>query len=176
MNNKLLFLGSSACVFTVLTPVPGIFAKCPPVRHIPPIPVSEILSQLKGKTQVPIFIPSNLPQFWVIYYSSEATTNSYRISLERTADCRGSGACTLGEIRAQKGGEFATKIAGVTKTLKNVQLTGGVKGVFHNGCGAYCTANIEWKTRGFLYTIAIRNGKETDLIDMANSSIQAGVR
>ncbi|MGL5065326.1 MAG: hypothetical protein ACRC62_35595 [Microcoleus sp.] len=176
MNNKLLFLGSSACVFTVLTPVPEIFARCPPVIHFPPTPVSEILPQLKGKTQVPIFIPSNLPNSWKVYYRGTATTDTYRISLELTADCRGSGACTLGEIRAQKGGDFSTNIPGVTKTLKNVQLTGGVKGVFHNGCGAYCTANIEWKNRGFLYTIAIRNGKEPDLIYMANSAIQSGIR
>ena len=82
----------------------------------------------------------------------------------------------LGKFGAQKGGEFSTKIEGVTKTLKNVQLAGGVKGVFHNGCGAYCTASIEWKTQGFLYTIAIKNGGEADLIKMANSAIQAGKR
>ena len=79
-------------------------------------------------------------------------------------------------IRGQKGGEFSTKMEGVTKTLKTVQLAGGVKGNFHNGCGAYCTANLEWKNQGFLYTVAIRNGEQEDLIKIANSAIQAGKR
>ncbi|MCZ0901707.1 hypothetical protein ON021_17575, partial [Microcoleus sp. HI-ES] len=76
----------------------------------------------------------------------------------------------------QKGGEFSTKLEGVTKTLKNVQLAGGVKGVFHNGCGAYCTATLEWKNQNFMYTVAIKNGRESDLILIANSAIQAGKR
>ena len=96
--------------------------------------------------------------------------------MEYKADCRGAGACSFGEIRVQKGGEFTTKIEGVTKTLKNVQLAGGVKGVFHNGCGAYCTASVEQKAQGVLYTVAIKNGKEADLIKIANSAIQAGKR
>jgi hypothetical protein len=176
MNNKLLFLGTYSCILTILMPASGVFGNCPPVRHMPPVPISDILPQLKGKTQVPIFIPANLTIWDRIYYRSRATTDSYSISMEYTADCRGAGACTLGEIRGQKGGEFSTKIEGVTKTLKNVQLSGGVKGSFHNGCGAYCTANVEWKSQGFLYTIAIRNGVEADLIKMANSAIQAGKR
>jgi hypothetical protein len=176
MNNKLLLVGTYTCILTLLTPASGLFGKCPPVRNVPPIPISDILPQLKGKTQVPIFIPTNLTIWDRIYYRSQVTTDRYTISMEYTADCRGAGACTLGEIRGQKGGDFSTKIEGVTKTLKNVQLAGGLKGVFHNGCGAYCTANIEWKAQGYLYTIAIRNGMEADLIKMANSAIQAGKR
>ncbi len=176
MNNKLLFLGTYTCILTILMPASGVFGLCPPVVNRPPIPISDIMPQIKGKTQVPIFIPTNLTIWDRIYYRSQATTDRYTISMEYTTDCRGAGACTLGEIRGQKGGDFSTKIEGVTKTLKTVQLAGGVKGNFHNGCGAYCTANLEWKTQGFLYTIAIRNGKEADLIMMANSAIQAGKR
>ena len=51
-----------------------------------------------------------------------------------------------------------------------------MKGVFHNGCGAYCTATIEWKSQNFMYTVAIKNGLESDLILIANSAIQAGKR
>lgn len=186
MKQKLLLLAISACVLTALVPASVVFGTSQLSQGQPgtqqlaqgatAVPISEILPKLKSKTKVPIFIPSNIPVSQKLYYQSTAKADSYTISMEYTADCRGAGACTLGEIRAQKGGEFSTKIEGVTKTLKNVQLAGGVKGVFHNGCGAYCTANIEWKTQGFLYTISIRNGIEADLIKMANSAIQAGKR
>ncbi|MFB8793460.1 MAG: hypothetical protein U7126_04315 [Microcoleus sp.] len=185
MKNKLLLLATSACVLTALVPASVVFGASELSQRQPEtqklaqgdtaVAVSEILPNLKGKTQVPIFIPS-IPASEKLYYQITAKADSYTISMEYTADCRGAGACSFGEIRGQKGGEFSTKIEGVTKTLKNVQLAGGVKGVFHNGCGAYCTASIEWKNQGFFYTIAIKNGGEADLIKMANSAIQAGKR
>lgn len=186
MKNKLLLLATSACVLTALVPASVVFGASASslgqpetiqiARSDTAVAASEILPKLKGKTQVPIFIPSSIFVLQKMYYQTTAKADSYTISMEYTADCRGAGACSFGEIRGQKGGEFTTKIEGVTKTLKNVQLAGGVKGVFHNGCGAYCTATIEWKTQGFLYTIAIKNGVEADLIKMANSAIQAGKR
>ncbi len=186
MKRKLLLLATSACVLTALVPPSVVFAASEsPDRQQEaqqlaqagtPVAVNEILPMLNGKTQVQIFIPSSISASQKLYYQSTAKADGYTISIDYTADCRGAGACSFGEIRGQKGGEFSTKMEGVTKTLKNVQLAGGVKGVFHNGCGAYCTANIEWKTQGVLYTIAIRNGGEADLIKMANSAIQAGKR
>nr|WP_246277057.1 hypothetical protein [Microcoleus asticus] len=140
------------------------------------VPVSEILPKLKGKTQVPIFIPSRIPVSPKMYYQTTAKANNYTISIEYKADCGGTTACTFGAILGQKGGEFTTKLEGVTKTLKNVKLAGGMKGVFHNGCGAYCTATLEWKNQGFMYTVVIKNGRESDLILIANSAIQAGKR
>lgn len=186
MNNKLLLLATSACVLTALVPgsrvfgageLPQMLAETKPVAVADAaVPVSEILQKLKGKTQVPIFIPSQLPVSQKLYYQSQGKPDSYTVSMEYIADCKGAGACSFGEIRGQKGGEFSTKIEGVTKTLKTVQLAAGVKGNFHNGCGAYCTATLEWKTQGFMYTVAIKNGREADLVKIANSAIQAGKR
>ncbi|MEZ2321088.1 MAG: hypothetical protein ACBR15_19020 [Microcoleus sp.] len=185
MSKKFLIVATSVCLLTALVPTSVAFGvSASPQRQGEKkqlaeagtaVKVSEILRQLKGKTQVPIFIPSLLDSE-KLYYQTTAKADSYTISMEYTADCRGTGACTFGEIRAQKGGEFSTKIEGVTKTLKNVQLAGGMKGVFHNGCGAYCTASVEWKAQGVLYTVAIKNGREADVIKMANSAIQAGKR
>jgi hypothetical protein len=185
MNKKLLLLATSACILTALAPASVVFGASQSPERQPEsqqlaqagtaVVASQILPKLKGKTQVPIFIPSILDSE-KSYYQITAKTDSYTISMEQTADCRGAGACSFGEIRGQKGGEFSTKMEGVTKALKNVQLAGGVKGVFHNGCGAYCTASVEWKTKGFMYTVAIKNGAEADVIKMANSAIQAGKR
>lgn len=186
MKNKLLVLATSACVLTALVPASVVFGASQLslrqsetiqiARGDTAVPASEILPKLKGKTQVPIFIPSSTFISEKMYYQTTAKANSYTISMEYTADCGGTTVCTFGSIQGQKGGEFTTKLEGVTKTLKNVQLAGGVKGVFHNGCGAYCTATLQWKRQGFLYTIAIKNGREADLIKMANSAIQAGKR
>ncbi|PSB52955.1 hypothetical protein C7B67_05035 [filamentous cyanobacterium Phorm 6] len=186
MNNKLLFWATSACVLTALVPVSRVLGAWELSQRLPEtqsvavagtaVPVSQILAKLKGKTQVPIFIPSRLIVSQKLYYYSQAQPNSYAISIDYIANCRGAGACTFGEVRAQKGGEFSTKVEGVTKTLKNVKLAGGVKGIFHNGCGAYCTASIQWKNQGFLYTVSIKNGLESDLILTANSAILAGKR
>ncbi|MEK0180162.1 MAG: hypothetical protein EAZ78_04710 [Oscillatoriales cyanobacterium] len=185
MKNKLLLLATSACVLTALVPASVVFGVSQsPQRQQEaqqlaqagtPVAVNEILPKLKGKTQVPIFIPSSISTSQKLYYQSTAKADSYTISIGYTADCH-AGVCSFGEIRAQKGGEFSTKMEGVTKTLKNVQLAGGMKGVFHNGCGAYCTASVEWKAQGVLYTVAIKNGAEADVIKMANSAIQAGKR
>jgi len=186
VKKKLLLLASSACVLTALV-APSVVFGASQLSHRQSgttqiaqggtaVPVSEILPKLKGKTQVPIFIPSRIPVSQKMYYPTTAKAVSYTISMEYTADCGGAGACSFGEIRGQKGGEFTTKLEGVTKTLKNVKLAGGVQGVFHNGCGAYCTATLEWKTQGFMYTVAIKNRRESDLILIGNSAIQAGKR
>ncbi|MEG4864471.1 MULTISPECIES: hypothetical protein [unclassified Microcoleus] len=186
MNNKLLLLATSACVLTALVPLSRVLGAGELSQRLPEtqsvavagtaVPVSQILAKLKGKTQVPIFIPTRLIVSQKLYYYSQAQPNSYGISIDYTANCRGAGACNFGEVRAQKGGEFSKKLEGVTKTLKNVKLAGGMKGVFHNGCGAYCTASIQWKNQGFMYTISIKNGGESDLILTANSAILARKR
>lgn len=185
MNNKLLLLVSSACVLTALVPPSVVFGASQlslrqsgktQIAQGTAVPVSKLLPNLKGKTQVPIFIPTSIPVSQKMYYQTTAKANSYTISIEYKADCGGTTVCTFGSIQGQKGGEFTTKLEGVTKTLKNVKLAGGVKGVFHNGCGAYCTATLEWKTQGFMYTVAIKNGRESDLILIGNSAIKAGKR
>jgi len=195
MKNRLLIFGSYACLLSVLAIPSGVFG-CGGVSDAEPInqkanipqvskliaqagnavPVGQILAQLKGKTKVPIFLPSQLPFGQKVYFNAQVSTDGYAISIDYTANCRGVTACSAGEIRAQKGGEFTQKMEGVTKTLKNIQLAKGTKGVFHNGCGAYCTASVEWKSQGVLYTVAIKNGREADTVKIANSAIEAGVR
>lgn len=186
MKKKLLLLATSACVLTALVPPSVVFGSSQLSQRQSgttqiaqggaAFPANVILRKLKGKTQVPIFIPSRIPVSQKMYYPTTAQANSYSISIEYKPDCGGTTVCTFGSIQGQKGGEFTTKLEGVTKTLKNVKLAGGVKGVFHNGCGAYCTATLQWKTQGFMYTVAIKNGRESDLILIGNSAIQAGKR
>lgn len=140
------------------------------------VPTRQILSTIKGKTQIPIFIPSRLPFPGNIYYNSEVTTDSYSISFDYTPDCHGTTACNIGYMEAEKDGELTTPLPGVTRTFKHIRLAGGVRGIFHNGCGAYCTATVEWIDRGVLYRVSVKNGKEAETIQIANSAIQGGSR
>lgn len=201
MQKKLLILGTITCLATVLIPplevlaiggltleainqksltFQGIGGQQIPLNTIASkttmaMPVKEILPQLKGKTEVPIFIPSQLPISAVFYFTTQPQKDGYTISIGYAPNCDAT-ACLFGGIGARKGGEFITAMAGVTKTWKNIVLAKGVKGIFHNGCGAYCTATVEWKNQGVLYSVNIKNGREEDTIAIANSAIQAGPR
>lgn len=77
MNKKILLLATSACVLTALVPASVVFgsSKSPARQPEPqqlaqagtPVAVNEILPKLKGKTQVPIFIPSSIMEYHCIY-------------------------------------------------------------------------------------------------------------
>ena len=111
MNKKLLLLATSACVLTALVPASVVFgASESPQRQTEaqqlaqagtPVAVNEILPKLKGKTQVPIFIPSSISASQKLYYQSTAKADSYTISIGYTANCN-AGACSFGEIRSSK--------------------------------------------------------------------------
>lgn len=141
------------------------------------VPVNQVLVPIKTKARVPIFIPSKLPfsEPEKVYFISEVTDKGYSVSFNYTPDCQAT-ACYIGSIEAERGGEFIKPERGITRAYRRVMLAGGNKGVFHNGCGAYCTATLEWKSQRILYRVTIKNGTEKDLIAIANSAIQAGRR
>lgn len=140
-----------------------------------PVPIPQILAKLKGKAKVPIFLPSRLPFSDRIYFESEVTQTGYSVSFNYTPNCQAT-ACYIGSIEAERGGQFITPDQGFTRTFKNVQLARSTKGIFHNGCGAYCTASLEWQSQGVLYRVSIKNGTETDAMRIANSAIEGGRR
>jgi len=139
-------------------------------------PFASILPQLKRQTQVPIFLPSTLPIRQTMYYSIDAASaNRYTISINFTPDCRGT-PCSLGEVGAERGGQFMSTTGIPRLTVKSITLRNNIPGHFINGCGAYCTATIEWQVQGVLYRVALKNGQEADVVNMANSAIAAGRR
>jgi hypothetical protein len=140
-----------------------------------PFPVSKILPQIKRKTQMPIVLPSRLPFPSQVFYNVEADSDRYSVDISHTPDCQGT-PCYIGAIRAERGGKFSqpSRIRG--ETFRNLQLAGGIRGIFANACGAYCTALVEWQYEGVLYQVTIKNGREKDLIQIANSAIAAGPR
>lgn len=139
-------------------------------------PVREILSEIQGKTRVPIFLPSQLPFSEKIYLKSGVETKGYSVEMNSRPNCNGT-PCYLGSISAERGGEPAqAPPRGFRSEFKTIQLAGRTQGVFYNGCGAYCTALVEWQYRGVLYRVTMKNGREETLVQIANSAIEAGPR
>jgi hypothetical protein len=140
------------------------------------IPAQEIAAKLKPRTTVPLLIPDFIPMGVEepIHITFGGNGSGYEMSLDYTADCKGSTYCHLGSITAEKGGQFASKSG--AKAYEGVQLRGGLKGLYTEFCGAYCQANLEWKLNGVLYRVQIKNGVYETLIGAANSAIVAGQR
>lgn len=139
-------------------------------------PVSEILSHMKGKTRVPIFLPSQLPFSGDIYLESRVETQGYSVVMSSIPNCS-STPCYIGDISAKRGGEPAQPpLRGLRSEFKTIQLAGRTQGVFFNACGAYCTALVEWQYQGVLYRVTMKNGEEKMLVNIANSAIEAGPR
>ncbi|MEG4493203.1 hypothetical protein [Microcoleus sp. D3_18_C4] len=139
-------------------------------------PVREILSQIEGKTRVPIFLPSQLPFSEKIYLKNRVETNGYSVEMGHIPNCS-STPCYIGSISAERGGEPAqAPPRGFRSEFKTIQLAGRTQGVFYNGCGASCTALVEWQYQGVLYRVTMKNGREETLVQIANSAIEAGPR
>jgi hypothetical protein len=148
-----------------------------PVQSSSPFPVREILSQIQGKTRVPIFLPSELPFTRNnVYFTSRVETNGYNVKIGYTPNCN-STACFIGSISAERGGEPAQPPPkGLRGEFKTIKLADRTQGIFYNGCGASCTALVEWQYQGVLYQVTMKNGREETLVQIANSAIEAGPR
>lgn len=140
-------------------------------------PVEEMGSQISEVSSIPIFLPDSLPLSRTVYYDGEFDRNSYSIQLSAVPNCRGT-ACFIGSLQAEKGGTpIAAPSPGESRVeFKQIQLARGISGRFHNRCGAYCTALLEWQYQGVLYRVTLKNGRLEELQEIANRAIQAGPR
>jgi hypothetical protein len=141
-------------------------------------PLSEVLPQLKRRTRIPIFLPSKLPAFEQrMFFVVTADANRYSVAINYTRDCRGT-PCYYGAIEAERGAQLSSPPPSdmPNSTYKRIRLINSTSGIFVNGCGAYCTAAVEWQQQGVLYRITAKNGAESELAQMANSAIAAGLR
>jgi len=141
-------------------------------------PLAEVVPKLKRRTRLPILLPSNLPAFERrMYFAVKADANRYSVDINYTRDCRGT-PCYYGAIEAEKGGQLSSPPPAdmPNSTYERIRLINDSSGIYVNGCGAYCTAAVEWQQRGVLYRITVKNGAQSELVQMANSAIAAGVR
>lgn len=131
-----------------------------------------ILSSLRGKTRVPLRLPSylaNEKETYPLYASIELVSQSaYKIQLAFTQDCTGGNVCHYGKVsgRAVKAGQGRPK-------GETVSLTNGLAGYFIDAtCGATCSDSIlTWDEDGYRYTVELKAEKIDTLRKVADSAI-----
>jgi hypothetical protein len=140
-------------------------------------PVSNIFGQIKGKTRVPVFLPSMLPlsDTQQLDFDIKAGSHGYIVGMYFGKGCRG-GACTFGTIEAKRDEPISPPSQLPRDTYRSIELAGGMKGTYFNTCGNYCTASVEWQRLGVLYRVSLKNGRQSDVVAIVNSALQAGQR
>ena len=140
-------------------------------------PAAQIFRQIKGKTRVPVFLPSTLPlpDIQQLDFEVQAGSHGYIVDMYLGKGCRG-GACYFGTVEAKRDEPVSPPSKLPNDTYRSIQLANGIRGTFFNICGAYCTAFVEWRNAGALYRITLKNGRQQEVVRMVNSAIQAGQR
>ncbi len=140
-------------------------------------PASNIFRQIKGKTRVPVFLPNILPlsDIQQLDLDVQSGSHGYIVAMYLGKGCR-AGACSFGTIEAKRSEPFSPPSQLPRDTYRSIELVGGMRGIYFNNCGAYCTASIEWQRLGVLYRVTLKNGQQSDVVAIANSALQAGQR
>lgn len=140
-------------------------------------PVNDALADIRGGTVVPIYLPEVYPASDPLYVSGLTSPDGYYLTLDYTPDCGGATACNMGNLTAEQDGyRYTESDLEAGDRLQTVPLANGVTGQFVNLCGAYCSAILQWDMEGVLYTVYMKNGSMEDVVEIANSAIQAGPR
>ncbi|NQE38298.1 hypothetical protein [Microcoleus asticus] len=140
-------------------------------------PASNIFRQIKGKTRVPVFLPNILPlsDTQQVDFDVQAGSYGYIVGMYLGKGCR-AGACYFGTIEAKRNEPFSPPSQLPQDTYRSIELAGGIRGIYFNNCGAYCTAFVEWQRLGVLYRVTRKNGRQQEVVQIANSALQAGQR
>ena len=181
MSQKLSAL-SQVFLYSALSSLSFLTAR--PAQADVIVPINQAVAQIERITDIPIYLPSQLPMEQEVYLAIEATASSYQVDFNYTPDCRGT-PCYFGAILAEQGGQLSPNpftdkaprdLGGTRETFESTQLSDGTEAQYINGCGAYCTAVLEWQSEGTLYQVTVKNGSKATLLEIANSAIEAGAR
>lgn len=139
-------------------------------------PASTTLQQLRGRTKIPVLLPEKVETKFFTNVSA-ATANSYSVTLDLAPNCTAT-ACNAAAISGEKGGQFIDykSVAGPRSSTSKVKLRNGIPAQFVSGCGAYCTATLQWKSDGILYEVYVKNGSVQNTVAIANSALSVGIR
>lgn len=130
-----------------------------------------ILSELQGQTQLPVLLPSVLPeekeQPQVYAITTEVSGSEYQVLLGFSPDCNGGNACRWGEVSGQTG-PLTPPEGG-----ESVTLAQGITGYFVPAvCGANCSdAVVMWEQSGGHYSVGLKAADKEQVMEMANSAI-----
>jgi len=140
-------------------------------------PVNDALASIEEGTAIPIYLPEVYPTSEMLYINGLTTPDGYYLTLDYTPDCNGATACTMGNLTGEQDGyRYTESDLEPGDRLETVPLANGNTGQFVNLCGAYCSAILQWEMQDVLYTVYLKNGTLEEVVQMANSAIEAGPR
>ncbi len=165
--------------------VPSAFGQTPSAPRLPVIErdgFAPVPSALKGKTRVPLVIPSSLPKdeevdrFFCTVITLEP--NEYEVIIGWDTECGGGTACRVGSLYGKR--SRGSRITGTgnypfeRRRARRVRLRGGITGYFVDvTCGANCSdSKVFWKKGGYEYMVGLKAGKMANVVELANSAIQ----
>ncbi len=97
-------LNSTAIPTFIGTLLVGVFASQLLASEQPAEIFSSILPSLERQTEVPIRLPSHLPEFrFKIYVTSSGDQNSYQVDIGTVPNCHGATVCFIGYFTAKRG-------------------------------------------------------------------------
>lgn len=163
----------------------AMIGQTPLAPHLPTIEgegFQPVASALKGKTRVPLVIPSALPKNEGVdrFYCTVITLepNEYEVIIGWATECGGGNACRIGSFYGKRspGG----RIMGTgnypfeRRRARRVRLMGGITGYFVDAtCGANCSdSKVFWKQGGYEYMVGLKAGEMTNVVALANSAIR----
>jgi hypothetical protein len=147
-----------------------ILGNAAPSRANVAVPMTDVVPRLQAATQMPILLPSQVPMDEV-FLDVEAESDRYYVGFDYRPDCRSVTACHFGEIMAEQNGSTT-----IPENTEEVTLTDGTPAYFFSTCGAHCTAILQWRYSGVLYSVMIKNGTKEGTIALANSAMLRGDR
>ncbi|EAW34055.1 hypothetical protein [Lyngbya sp. PCC 8106] len=171
-NKALTFLASLSLCAT-----PSLFLS-PSAQAEIKFPVQEMTTKMKGRTSVPILLPSNFPSDrGSVFFEEKVNPQGYLINFTATPNCRAT-ACRQGGMSAESSGMLTPPPpkSDSRSQYQTILLANGIEGQYYNGCRLYCTALVEWRYQGVLYRVTLKNGSLEDLQAIANSAIEGGSR
>lgn len=132
---------------------------------------SNIIVKLQNNTNIPVKFPVNLPNTGgeKIYLNWSADNNSYNVNFDYTSDCGGATACNMGSFSANRGAQIQSKSYYSEDEYQYIKLNNGYSAIFINTCGASCSALVEWKVNGVVYSVYLKNGTKEEIMKIANS-------
>jgi hypothetical protein len=121
-------------------------------------------------TSVPILLPNNLSMVVSTLYASilDVSSTQYAVFVDARPKCFGATACEQIYVAGQS---LSASPTPSPLTGTPTQLSNGIMAYFTQAtCGASCGySNLSWNSGSFQYTLGIKGGSPSDLLNAANS-------
>lgn len=149
------------------------------------VPLEFVSVLAQNTTGVPMMLPPAFPVeegLAVHPYVYTAEPGEYEISLDFGADCHGAGACHYGSLAGKKvdsNEPVSTQNFNFDAgRAQKVTLAKGIEGYFIESlCGASCDdAKVFWIYNGFQYILGLKAGRQSDVLDLANATINNSIQ